>query len=94
MLHDTGINCYPIIPLFFLFICRGTGVQCVLQFRFSDERYTGVVALQDALLRKELLHSMPVKTRYFTSSDGKETVHVVSLSCCASVLLFCITVEP
>lgn len=50
---------------------RGPGVQCVLQFGFRADRYTGVIALQDALTMKNILHSMAVKTHYISSTDGK-----------------------
>lgn len=56
-------------------------VQCVLQFVFSDEGYTGVIALQDALNKRQMLYSMPVKTHYMSSYDGKKIAKNNPTSC-------------
>ena len=79
--HD-GFNYYLIHfktgelrnAVYLLFIYRrGPGVSCVLQFSFRADRYDGVIALQDALTMKNMLHTMAVKTEYISSSDGKGT---------------------
>lgn len=58
---------------FFMSIFRNSIlVQCVLQFVFRDEGYTGVIELQDALNKRQMLYSMPVKTHYMSSYDGKK----------------------
>ena len=49
---------------------RALVVQCVLQFGFVAARYNGIIALQDALTVKKMLHSMEVKAEYISSSDG------------------------
>lgn len=59
---------------------RGPGVSCVLQFGFRADRYNGVVALQDALTMKNMLHFMTVKTHYLSSTDGKGQRQTVSYS--------------
>ena len=56
-------------------------MQCVLQFAFSDERYTGVIELQDALNKRQMLHPMPVKTHYMSSYDGKKITKNNPASC-------------
>ncbi|XP_068752195.1 uncharacterized protein [Montipora capricornis] len=48
---------------------RGTLVHCVLQFAFNNDRYTGVIDLQDALNTGKILYSMPVKTHFINSND-------------------------
>ena len=58
---------------------RGPGVSCVLQFGFRADRYNGVVALQDALIMKNMLHSMAVKTHYISSTDGKGQTQTLSV---------------
>ena len=67
-----------------LFVCclfyrRGPGVSCVLQFGFRADRYNGVVALQDALTMKNMLHSMAVETHYISSTDGKGQTQTLSV---------------
>lgn len=47
------------------------GSRCRLDLRFSSAGYNGIVQLQDALLTRKMLHDMPVKTHFITSSDGK-----------------------
>ena len=44
----------------------------MLQFAFNNDRYTGVIDLQDALNTRKILHSMPVKTHFINSNDGKD----------------------
>ena len=61
-------NNYHAICLFFIF--RMVFVQCSLQFEFMAERYAGIVELQDALMRKGMLYSMPLKTQFLSSNHG------------------------
>ena len=56
-------------------------MQCVLQFIFRDEGYTGVIELQDALNKRQMLYSMPVKTHYMSSYDGKKIAKNDPASC-------------
>ena len=46
-------------------------VVCVINFGFLDELYTDVIPLQDALIWKELIYTLPVKNAYLSSNDGK-----------------------
>ena len=46
-------------------------VQCVLQFNFRAARYSGIIALQEALIVKKMLHTMEAKAEYISSGDGK-----------------------
>lgn len=46
-------------------------VQCVLQFNFMAAQYNGIIALQDALTVKKMLHKMEAKAEYINSAAGK-----------------------
>ncbi|XP_022795633.1 uncharacterized protein LOC111334203 [Stylophora pistillata] len=48
---------------------KGAVVQCVLQFNFRAARYSGIIALQEALIVKKMLHTMEAKAEYISSGD-------------------------